>query len=81
MRLPSQARGTLRQRGGSESLSRATRSASLQPGHTTSAVPRPFLSPDYHRQVLGGDEAGVVARGLPTGMPVGRGGRLQPHHP
>jgi hypothetical protein len=39
-----------------------------------SAVPRPFPSPYYHHQVLGGDEAGVVARGLPTGMPVRRGG-------
>jgi hypothetical protein len=27
----------------------------------------------YHHQVLGGDEAGAVTRGLPTGMPVGRG--------
>jgi hypothetical protein len=72
-RLPSQAWGTLRQRGGSESFARTTRSASLQLGHTTSVVPRPFLSPDYHHQVLGGDEDGVGARGLPTGMPVGRG--------
>jgi hypothetical protein len=39
-----------------------------------SAVPRPFPSPYYHHQVLGGDEAGVVARGLLTGMPVRRGG-------
>jgi hypothetical protein len=28
-----------------------------------------------------GDEAGVLARGLPTGVPVGRDGRRQPHHP
>jgi hypothetical protein len=48
---------------------------SLQPSHMTSSVPRPFLSPDYHHQVLGGDKAGVVARVLPTGMPVGRGGQ------
>jgi hypothetical protein len=54
---------------------------SLQPGHTTSAVPRPVPSPDYHHQVLGGDKARVVARGLPTGVPVGRGRRRQPHHP
>jgi hypothetical protein len=46
-------RGTLRQRGGSESFARPTRSASLQLGHTTSAVPRPFPSPDYHHQVSG----------------------------
>jgi hypothetical protein len=50
-------------------------------GHTASAVPRPVPSPDYHHQVLEGDESGVVARGLPAGMPVGRGGRRQPHHP
>jgi hypothetical protein len=30
--------------------------------------------PDYYHQVLGGDEAGAVARRLPTGLPVGRGG-------
>jgi hypothetical protein len=41
----------------------------------TSVVPYPFPSTDYHHQVLGGDEAGVVAHGLPTGMLVGRGGR------
>jgi hypothetical protein len=63
----------LQQRGGSQSFTRTTRSASLQPGHTTSAVPYPFLSPDYYHQVLGGDEAGAVARGLPIGMPVRRG--------
>jgi hypothetical protein len=38
----------------------------------TSTVPCPFPSPDYYHQVLGGDEAGAVARGLPTGLPVGR---------
>jgi hypothetical protein len=45
---------TLRQRGGSESLTRTTRSTSLQPGHTTGAVPDSVPSPDYHHQVLGG---------------------------
>jgi hypothetical protein len=33
-RLPPQAWGTLRQRGGSEPLARTTRSVSFQPGHT-----------------------------------------------
>jgi hypothetical protein len=63
----------LQQRGGSQSFARTTRPTSLQLGHMTSTVPCPFPSPDYYHQVLGGDEAGVVARGLPTGMPVGRG--------
>jgi hypothetical protein len=53
-RLPPQAWGTLRQRGGSEPLARTTRSASFQPGHTTGAVPDPVPNPDYHHQVLGG---------------------------
>jgi hypothetical protein len=53
-RLPPQAWGTLRQRGGSESLVRTARSASFQPGHTTGAVPDPVPSPDYHHKVLGG---------------------------
>jgi hypothetical protein len=44
-RLPPQAWGTLRQRGGSESLARTTRSASFQPGHTTGAVPDRFRTP------------------------------------
>jgi hypothetical protein len=66
--------GTLQQREGSQSFARTTRSVGLQPGHTTSVVPCPFSSPDYHHQVLGGDEAEAVARGLPTSMPVGRGG-------
>jgi hypothetical protein len=56
-RLPPQAWGTLRQRGGSEPFARTTRSASFQPGHTTGAVPDPVPGPDYHHQVLGGDEA------------------------
>jgi hypothetical protein len=38
-RLPPQAWGTLRQRGGSEPFARTTRSASFQPGHTTGTVP------------------------------------------
>jgi hypothetical protein len=64
----------LQQQGGPQSFTRTTRPASLQPGHTTSTVPYPFLSPDYYHQVLGGDEAGAVARGLPTDLPVGRAG-------
>jgi hypothetical protein len=71
LRLPPQAWRTLRQRGGSESLTRTTRSASFQPGHTTGAVPDPVLDPDYHHQVLEGDEVGTVARGLPAGLPAG----------
>jgi hypothetical protein len=43
-------------------------------------VPGPVPCPDYHYHVLRGDEAGVVAHGLPAGMPVGRNGRRQPHH-
>jgi hypothetical protein len=74
-RLPPQAWGTLRQRGGSESLARTTRSAGFQPGHTTGAVPDPVLNPDYYHKVLGGDEAGTMARGLPTGLPAGWNGR------
>jgi hypothetical protein len=74
-RLPPQAWGTLRQRGGSESLARTTRSASFQPGHTTGAVPDPVLNPDYHHQVLGGNKPGTVARGLSAGLPVGWNGR------
>jgi hypothetical protein len=54
---------------------------SLQPGHTTGVVPGPVPSPDYHHQVLRGDKAGVVACGLPAGMPVRRDRRRQPHHP
>jgi hypothetical protein len=74
-RLPPQARGTLRHRGGSEPLARTTRSTSFQPGHTTSAVPDPVPNPDYHHQVPGGNKAGTVARGLPAGLPAGWNGR------
>jgi hypothetical protein len=63
-RLPPQPWGTLRQRGGSESLARTTRSAGLQPGHTTGVVPDPVPTPGYYHKVLGGDETGTVARGL-----------------
>jgi hypothetical protein len=66
--------GTLRHRGGSEPLARTTRSASFQSGHTTGAVPDPVPNPDYHHQVLGGDKAGTVARGLPAGLPAGWNG-------
>jgi hypothetical protein len=74
-RLPPQAWGTLRQWGGSESLAQTTRSASLQPSHPTGAVPDPVLTPDYYHEVLGGDETGTVARGLPSGLPTGWNGR------
>jgi hypothetical protein len=74
-RLPPQAWGTLRQRGGSESLARTTRSAGFQPSQTTGAVPDPVPNPDYYHKVLGGDEAGTVARGLPVGLPPGWNGR------
>jgi hypothetical protein len=74
-RLPPQAWGTLRQRGGSESLARTTRSAGFQPGHTTGAVPDPVPNLDYYRKVLGGDEAGTMACGLPAGLPPGWNGR------
>jgi hypothetical protein len=74
-RLPPQAWGTLRQRGGSESLARTTWPAGFQPRHTTGAVPDPVLTPDYYHKVLGGDETGTVARGLPAGLPTGWNGR------
>src|SRR5688572_1015442 len=80
-RLPPQAWGTLRQRGGSESLARTTRSAGLQSGHPTGAVPDTVPTPDYYHEVLGGNETGTVARGLPPGLPTGWDGRRQPHHP
>jgi hypothetical protein len=47
----------------------------------TGTVLGPIPSPNHHYQVLRGDEARVVACGLPAGMPVGRDGRRQPHHP
>jgi hypothetical protein len=73
--------GALRQRGGSESLARTTRSAGLQPGHSTGTVPNPLPTPDYYHKVLGENETGTVARGLPPGLPTGWNGRRQPHHP
>jgi hypothetical protein len=74
-RLPPQAWGTPRQRGGSEPLARTTRCASFQPGHTTGVVPDPVPNPNYHHQVLGGVKAGTVARGLPVGLLAGWDGR------
>jgi hypothetical protein len=74
-RLPPQAWGMLRQRGGSEPLARTTRSVGFQPGHTTGTVPDPVLNLDYHHQILGGVKAGAVARGLPTCLPAGWHGR------
>jgi hypothetical protein len=41
----------------------------------TGAVPDPVPGPDYQHQVLGGDEAGTVARGLPASLPAGWNGR------
>jgi hypothetical protein len=67
--------GALRQRGGSESLARTTQSAGFQPRHTPGAVPDPVPTPDYYHKVLGGDETGTVARGLPAGLPTGWNGR------
>jgi hypothetical protein len=58
-----------------ERVRRATRSAGLQPCHTTGAVPDPVPTPDYYHKVLGGDETGTVARGLPAGLPTGWNGR------
>jgi hypothetical protein len=74
-RLPPQAWGTLRQWGGPEPLARTTWPASLQPGHTTGAVPDPVPSPDYHHQVLEGNKAGTVACRLPAGLPARWNGR------
>jgi hypothetical protein len=51
------------------------------PVHRLSAEPydgrrsRPGSEPFYHHKVLGGDEAGTVARGLPAGLPAGWNGR------
>jgi hypothetical protein len=53
-------------------LARTTRSASFQSGHTTGVVPSPVPGPNYHHQVLRGKKAGVVACGLPAGLPAGR---------
>jgi hypothetical protein len=75
LRLPPQAWGTLRQRGGSESFARTTRSAGFQPCHTTGAGPDPVPNPDYYHEVLGGDETGTVARGLSASLPTGWNGR------
>jgi hypothetical protein len=49
--------------------------AGFQPRHTTGAVPDPIPTPDYYHKVLGGDETGTVARGLPAGLPTGSNGR------
>jgi hypothetical protein len=38
-------------------------------------LPDPVLNPDYYRNVLGGDEARTVARGLPAGLTPGWNGR------
>jgi hypothetical protein len=74
-RLPPQAWGTLQQQGGLEPLAQTTWSASLQPGHTTGAVPDPVPSPNYYHQVLKGNKAGTVACGLPAGLLAGWNGR------
>jgi hypothetical protein len=36
---------------------------------------RPGSDPDYYHKVLRGDETGIVARGLPAGLPTGWNGR------
>jgi hypothetical protein len=41
----------------------------------TGVVLDPVLNPDYYHKVLGGDEAGTVARGLPASLPTGWNGR------
>jgi hypothetical protein len=74
-RLPPQAWATLRQRGGSESFARTTRSAGFQLRHTTGTVPDPVPNPGYYHKVLGGDNTGTVARGLSAGLPTGWNGR------
>jgi hypothetical protein len=75
LRLPPQAWGTLRQREGSESFARTTRSAGFQLSHTTGTVPDPVPNPDYYHKVLRGDETRTVARGLSAGLPTGWNGR------
>jgi hypothetical protein len=50
-------------------LARTTWSTSLQPGHTTGAVPDPVPSPNYHHQVLGGKQGrncGLRTTGWPA---------------
>jgi hypothetical protein len=74
-RLPPQAWGTLRQRGGSEPFARTTRSTGFHPRHTTGAVPDPVPNLDYYHKVLGGDETGTVARGLSADLSTGWNGR------
>jgi hypothetical protein len=61
---------TIVRRTGAPRPNRQVRGSSAGPydGHHSG----PVLSPDYYHQVLRGDKAGVVACGLPTGMPVGR---------
>jgi hypothetical protein len=39
------------------------------------AILDPVPTPDYYHKVLGGDETGTVARGLPAGLPTGWNGR------
>jgi hypothetical protein len=51
---------------GPQAFSRAIRRA---------RVPDPVPNPDYYHKVLGGDETGTVARGLPAGLPTGWNGR------
>jgi hypothetical protein len=51
---------------GPQAFSRAIRRA---------RVPDPVPTPDYYHKVLGGDETGTVARGLPSGLPTGWNGR------
>jgi hypothetical protein len=43
--------------------------------------PTRFRAPTTITKYSGENKAGVVACGLPAGMPAGRNGRRQPHHP
>jgi hypothetical protein len=69
---------------GVEDATTAGRIGVPRPNHPVrkpSAVPydgcrsRPGSDPDYYHKVLGGDETGTVARGLPAGLPTGWNGR------
>jgi hypothetical protein len=44
-------------------------------GPSDGRVPDPVPTPDYYHKVLGGNETGTVARGLPSGLHPGWNGR------
>src|SRR5699024_437276 len=50
-------------------------SAGPSDGRRSRPGPDPVPTPDYYHKVLGGDETGTVARGLPSGLPTGWNGR------